>query len=635
MNQTIELPFRAEADSPYWPLPPDYPDLDPQEQRLYRIAVCKTQETADDFLTAFLFFESYYLLEYEGVESGGYRLPFFKDFVENAPFHLESLRDWFLYERNILGAPRGSAKSVKFGTELPLFLITTRPGYHVAICLATDKMVGRRTENIRQQIVRNERIVEDWGELKLPRGQGLWSGHQLSLKNGASLEGFSVKGRKRGERPDFFLFDDPEYDPEQSTDTSVLREQLDRTIFKQIIPMLRPGCKFMWLGTTINRRSLLYHALEGDDARFEHFNRRRVKAYEVMEDGTILLAWGSMWSYKWLLNQREIMGHGHFSAEYLNEPVAEEDRVLHVHELYDTYELDGPIEPGPFECQHKIRFYRLPRLGRLTEDEKPELVEMPFAEFMKKHINTIIMCVDYAETVSATSDFSTIAIQGFSSDLNMWILDLWVGKVADSGLVNLIWKYGSRWMPKVVACEKLSILDLLETRMAEFVARGLDSGWRPRPFQLKYGGSKAPDKGQRIAGEEWRFSSHTIKLPLFRRTEKHWSTLFRQIEDFTPGLNLLEHDDAIDAALGMPRYVVRVSPSSRRAPAAKTIEDYHKVGQLSDDLGFPLIQDPNDVPVEDLERALDVRRGRDHNKKKRGRLRVKRVTKPGRSRPWN
>lgn len=628
----ISLPFRAETeDNPYWPLPRSYPDLPPEEQKLYRIAVCKSQQTADDFLVAFLFYESYYLLEYEGIDSGGYRIPFFKDFVANAPFHVEGLRDWFLHERNILGAPRGSAKSVKFGTELPLFLITTRPGYHVALCLATDKMVSRRTENVRRQITQNERIVEDWGELKMPRGQGLWSGHQISLRNGASLEGFSVKGRKRGERPDFFLFDDPEYDPAGGTDLSELRQQLDGTIFKQIIPMLRPGCKFMWLGTTINRRSLLYHALEGDDPRFEHFNRRRVKAYEVLDDGTVLLAWEEMWTYEWLLNQREIMGHGHFSAEYLNEPVAEEDRLFHIHKLYDTYELAGPIEPGPYECDTKIRFYRLPRLGRLGEEDKPELVEMSFSDFMKKHIHTVIMCVDYAETVSATSDYSCIAIQGFSADLNMWLLDMWHGKVADGGLVNLVWKYGSKWMPRVVACEKLSILDLLETRMAEFIARGLDSGWRPRPFQLKYGGSKAPDKGQRIGGEEWRFSSHTIKLPLFREREKHWAPLFRQIDDFTPGLNLLEHDDAVDAALGMPRYVVRVSPKTHRKPKGKTIQDYHKKGQLVDDDGFPLIPEIEAADPADIERALDAQHGRAHNREQRGKLRIRRVTKPGRS----
>jgi len=627
MSMSVNLPYRAPAeDNPYWPLPPDYEDLSSEEQKVYRLAVCKTQETVDDFLVAFFFFESYYLVEYGGVEKeGGYRVPFFKDFVPNAPFHIEVLRDWFTFPRNILGAPRGSAKSVKFGTELPLFLIVTRPNYHVALCQATDRMIGRRVEKIRQQISDNERIVQDWGVLKPVRGRGLWSGHQLSLRNGSSLEGFSVKGRKRGERPDFFLFDDPEYDPDRETDTAALRENLDRVVFKQIIPMLRPGCKFMWLGTTINRRSLLYHALQGTDTRFEHFNRRRVKAYEELEDGSVLLAWEAMWTYEYLLELKHIMGPAHFSAEYQNEPIAEEDRLFHIHELYDTYEIDGPIEPTPWECRNKIRFYRLPRIGRLTEEDKPELVEMPFEEFLKKYIHTLIMCVDYAPTISPTSDFSDIAIQGFSADLNMWALFNWHGKVSDNQLVNLIWKFGSEWRPRVVACEHRSILDLLETRMAEFVARGLDTGWRPRPFLLKYTGRGAPDKGERISGEEWRFSTHLIKLPLYRRREKMWAPFFSQVEGFTRNLDLLEHDDAIDAQLGMPRFVIKVSPKTHHPPKVKTIEDYHKAGQLQDEYGFPLIPDLQTANLEDIQRGLDVQYGRVHNKKRRRKVRINRV----------
>jgi len=629
MTSPIELPYRAPlSGNPFWPLPPNFDQMDPDTQKVYRLAVLKTQDTEADFLTAFLFFESYYLLEYEGIEDEmGYRVPFFKGYVPNAPFHLKLLGDWFRHERNIVGAPRGSAKSVKAGTELPLFLIVTRPVYHVALCLATDRMVSRRTENIRRQIVGNVRLVDDWGNLKMTRGEGLWSGHQITLRNGSSLEGFSVKGRKRGERPDFFLFDDPEYDPERSTDTQGLRDQLDKTIFKQVLPMLRPGCKFLWLGTTIDRRSMLYHALQGNDVRFEYFNRRRVKSYEELENGEVVLAWPEMWSYEWLLRQRRTMGPAHFSAEYQNEPVAAEDRIFRIHELYDTFEVLGPYDSDPYECTNDIQFYRMPRIGRISDEEVPELVKMPFNKFMQDYIHTTIMCVDYAPTISPTSDFCDIAIQGFSADLNMWGLDNWHGKIADTGLVNLIWKMGSKWRPRVVACEHQSILDLLEARMAEFVARGLDTGWRPRPFRLKYGGSGAPDKGTRIGGEEWRFSTHLIKLPLYRRQEKHWAPVFRQIDDFTPHLNLLEHDDAVDAMLGMARFVIKTSPKTHHAPKVKTLEDFHKGGQVQDDNGFPLIPDILTADPRDVDRALDIFLGRNDNRRRRRRIvRVGRVT---------
>jgi len=623
----VTIPYRAPPvkDNPNWPLPPDYHELEADQQQLYRLAVLKTQETPEDFVVAFLFFEAYYLAEYD-IQDDGHSIPFFKRYVPNANFHLELLRDFHGHDHNVWGAPRGFAKSFKFALQLPMFLMVTRPNFSVALCLATDRMVGRRVEYIRSQLTRNERVIQDWGDLKYTRGEGLWSAHQISLKNGSSLEGFSVTGRKRGERPDLFLLDDPEYDPDKSTDVAALRDHLDRTVFKQIMPMLRSGSKFLWLGTTINRRGLLYHALQGDDPRFAQFNRRRYKAFEVLPDGTIVLLWPEMASYEWLMEQKKRMGAGNFSAEYLNEPVAEEDRVFHIHPTYDTYEVLGDLSTGPYESEAELRYWSLPRGHKAETTEGAELVVMPFSQFMKKHVKAVVMTVDYASTVTATSDFSVVCVTGFTPDLNMWLLDIWHGKVADAGLVNLIWKYGSQWLPRVVACEDQSILDLLQIRMAEFISAGQDSGWRPRPYHLKHGGRSAPSKAQRIKSQEWRFTSHRIKLPLSRQHEKHWAPLFRQIDDFTTDLNLLEHDDAIDAALGMPQYVVRISPDSQKSgPEAKTVAYYHQRGMLRDDLGLPLMPNLENVSEADLERALDVLHGRAYNKGRRRPARVRRV----------
>lgn len=611
----IELPYRADRDNPNWPLPADYYELAPEDQRAIRLAILKTQGTPEDFLVAFLFFEAYYLVDYNihDPDSGGIETPFFDDYVPNAPFHLEALKDFHKYEHNVLGAPRGGAKSVKLAMELPLFLLVTRANYGVSICSSTDRMIAKLFDKVRKQIELNERIKEDWGELKPVRGHGLWSHHQITTMNGAWMEGFSVTGRKRGARPNLFILDDPEYDPEKSTDTQSLREQFDRTLFRQIIPMLRPGCKLFWLGTTIDRRGFLYHALKGDDPRFTHWNRRRVKAFEQAPDGTITLCWPEMWTYEWLMHQKAMMGPSAFSAEYLNEPVAEEDRIFSVHPLYDAYEIDGDIEPCPANSQAVIRYYKLPTRFSTEDPTGIEIVTMSLSEFLKKMPN-IIMCVDYASTVTQTSDYSCIGILGFTSDLNMWALDLWHGKVSDNVLVQLIWKYGSKWFPRVVACESQSLLDLLQVRMDEFLLSGADSGWRPRPLLLRYGGRGAPSKAQRIKSEEWRFTRHLIKLPLSLRANPMWSVLFQQIEDFTENLNLLEHDDAVDTVLGMPRYVVRVRGANQGSPdTEKGPMEHLAEGHLTDDFGRPLIADLDDAPIGFIEKALDLLRGRAYN----------------------
>jgi len=587
-------------------LPAEYNSLDADTQGAYRLAVLKTQETEDDFITAFLFFESYYLV---GDFEDGY---FFDHHIPNAPFHLEGLKDFIRYDLTAIGAPRGFAKSTKWGIQLPMFLLLSRPYYKIAICMSTDNLLAQRFSIIKRHIAENPRIVADFGNLKPVRGEGLWSNHNLEMTNGSTLTGFSVTGRKRGGRPHLFILDDPEYDPERSTDTRGLAYQLEQTIVKQVIPMLRPGCKLFWLGTTINRRAFLYHVLTSDDPRFSLWNRRRFKSYSQDPDGTTHLLWKEMFTFDQLMQRKMEIGTSAFAAEYQNEPVPEEARLFHVHETYDTYDVDGDLLPTPWDSTVPIRYLQLPRRFNPESASGVERVELPFHEFMKK-LSYVMMTVDYASTVHLTSDYSAMAIVGFTPDGTMWVLDLWTGKMTDEALVKQAWAMGSRWHPKCVASESQSFLDLLRYRIDDMLLVTGETNWRPRPFLLKYGGRSAPSKAQRIKGEEWRFTAHRIKLPLSKRHQAHWTMLFDQIEDFTEDLNMLEHDDAIDCVLGMPRFVMHIRPQTGDAGKPRGPADYLAEGKLTDDCGMPLYADINEAPDEHVQRALDILKGRADN----------------------
>ena len=103
------------------------------------------------------------------------------------------------YARNATAAPRGSAKSTVIGLEIPLLLSLTRPHYEMSLGLATDRLVEERFDKIIQQFVENELILQDFGEMKPPRGRKIWNHHQLSLMNGAIIKGLSVMGKKQGD----------------------------------------------------------------------------------------------------------------------------------------------------------------------------------------------------------------------------------------------------------------------------------------------------------------------------------------------------------------------------------------------------------------------------------------------------
>jgi len=623
-------PYRAKREgNPNWPLSKDYDDISPAAQKACRLAVCRTQETEDDFVTAFLFFESYYLVpdEDDGVVEEG--TEFFKRHLPNAPFHVEGIRAFFRYEKNVTAAPRGFAKSVKWAQELPLFLLLARAPYTVAICQATDALTGDTVIAIRDQLDDNPRITEDWSLQKKPKGRGRWSDHRLDLTNGSKLVAFSVTGRKRGARPDLFILDDPEYDPKTGTNVMDLTRQLDNVITKQVIPMLRPGCKLLWLGTCVNRRLLLYHAIAGDDPRFTRWNRTLYKAFWRDATGAIALLWEAMFNYEQLMDKKFDMGASHFAAEYLNEPVADEARLFHIHPVLHSYTLEGDLSMHPLDGNPTIRYTEVPRHYVAGQTEGCREVSKSFREFLSG-VRHITMPFDFADTTGPHSDWSCAAIVGFTSDFTMWLLDLWLGKVSDNGLVDRLWKMGNQWNPRVVCSDhkNVTIANLMTYRLQDLIQRSGGGGWRPRFVSIKNAGRGAPSKADRIRGEEWRFNAHRIKLPLYLRHQFPWSMFFQQVEDFTEDLNLLEKDDAIDTVLGMPRYVVRVSKDTQDS-LVRVISpsEYLSRGELTDDLGMPLFADPNDAPESHISSALDLLAGRSYNTRTRRGRRHSRVVR--------
>lgn len=263
-----------ERPYPIWPLPQDYEELSLDGQKQARLAVLHNQSTPFDLVVAWDFFRRCYL-------AGAGKLFYKNGFEESPEFHYDMISDLGQYARNAIAAPRGSAKSTVIGLEVPMLLALTRPHYEMSLGLATDRLVEERFDKLIQQFVENELILQDFGEMKPPRGQKIWNHHQLSLRNGSIIKGQSVMGRKRGGRPRLYILDDPENDPDSESQAAAqaVIEKFEIILFRQIIPMLESGSSIFWVGTLINRRSFLYHATSIDgDPRFDFWNRKVLKA---------------------------------------------------------------------------------------------------------------------------------------------------------------------------------------------------------------------------------------------------------------------------------------------------------------------------------------------------------------------
>jgi len=577
---TIDRIMQYVDENPYWPLPADYPELSEDGKRNARLAAVSTQNTIDAFVGAWMLFRRMYLIPTEP----GF---FYHNYAESPPFHYDLIRFAAEYARNLVAAPRGYAKSVIIGTELPLMLMLTRPYIRIALGMATDKLIEDRFEIFNRQFQENPYIIQDFGLQRPKRGMAIWNRHHLQLLNGSKIQGFSVTGRKRGARPDLFILDDPEYDPDTEGGALVARDRFEGFLFKQIIPMLESGSGIYWIGTLIGRRSFIGHACYGDDKRFTYWNRRIYSALsEDPQTGKTELLWGEKWDEGTLRVRREEIGEAHFMSEYMNRPGSTQDRTLRIDPLLNEYtvEHDKPTGPLSLNSGALLKWYDS------TGVEQRQQASEVFSKMYR------IIAFDPARGLSAHHDYSCIAVMGFDRSNILWVLDMWMGRAPEAILMRNIFRLGARWRVHVIGIESVSRQIMLVDSLTTYVAAhrdelGDDARWMPRIVPVEYAGVRGgASKADRIMTLEWRFETGRIKYPAYLKNKWPFNMLYAQTEDFTYDLNLLEHDDAIDA-VAMAHYIVHARGAGGNVSAVtppKTFEQYMREGQFEWQ-GLPLI----------------------------------------------
>jgi len=598
------------------PLPPDYASLTNEGKRLARLRVVTDHSTPEKFAVAAHFFSEWYLRP-EGHPA------FYKRFLSSPPFHHQMAFDMAKYRRNMLGAPRGGAKSTKAAISIPLMMLCTATGFEIALCWATDRMVEARFDRMMEQLEGNRYLIEDFGELKPNKGSGVWNRHYLRLRNGARAEGFSVDGRKRGARPDLFILDDPEYDPDTEAMSVKLREQLERLMFRIVLPMLDEGTAIFWVGTIIDRRSFLYYALEGQDKRFERWNRRILAAGEptcdLMEifeesnenDGKAFrrLIWPAKWSSQALCAKVRELGPSAFSAEYLNKPVSEQARLLYVEPRRNRYHVRGQVPGRPLDaCEAEIQYWM-----KDTETNEYEKRYRAWGDWIMSLYR--VLFIDYCYEPGPHSDYSFVAVAGFDEQDVAWGLDCWGGKLTGNALNNEIIRLWSKWQAHIVCPEAVSLQKLLVEQTTQQVhEKGERVGWKPKDGVHPPEYPRNTPKGNRIADAlEWRLLRGRMKFPADVTGQACWGTdsqyafhmTEQQLSDFTIRLDLLPVDDAVDT-WAMMGYVPHLRGVAKKAePRADSTVGWMQEGRIvHPDTGMPLISGMNasEIPQDVLDR---------------------------------
>jgi len=547
-------------------LPDDYSSLTDDGKRLARIHVCKTQKTASDLVQAWDFFRRYYLAppKKEGLYDPGWYSP---PYAESCQAHYQLVWDVGAYPRNIQVFPRGFGKS-KIMKELILLWAFTRPGFSIVLVKAVDDFITGDFQELMWQLEENELLLNDFGRLRPKRGKGIWSIGRLWLKNGFQLIGRSVLGKMLGLRPDFFAFDDAEFDPAMRVSPTLLTENVKYLYFNHVRPMMRRGTSVLLIGTMNTRKSFLYHGAtvdEKDDPRFEYFNRNVCGA-----ENNGKLIWEEYWNQETLAEMKKEMGTVEFNSMMLNEPGTDDERLLVLDPRYGYYKVskeDEFLDTNPIISQAKLLSWQKTSSG-------PSLLERPYGETVSNMYRVLL--ADPIRNPSATSDWACAMVIGIERSNHYtdawWILDIKLGKVKEPIFIKWLWELGQKWSVRVVGVEAVSIQKkLVEQVRCDFQINANEQGvWMPRVMPLTYAGDLRKSKSSRITGLSWRFETDKIKLPEHKLSRQGWRELQFQIDNFTEDLKLLPNDDAIDT-LAMCQFVARPGGKYGKKQEAKVV----------------------------------------------------------------
>lgn len=580
----VASPVRiARAGNPLWPLPPDYNlrHKEPEYQRVARVNAASLWRmpgaTAAEAVASWSFFRRYYLLP--DPEQSFDPAFFFPPLLPPAAFHYHLVGWQHQFDYVAIGAPRFSGKSAS-KQILIIQRLVTGDRFRINNVVSKEDLGVTEGHYIRNQIETNERLLQDFGELRSPRGSGIWNNHGLILRNGCEYSLLSIEGKKRGKRGSLTVVDDVEFDDDYITRSSSTLARLKSDILKVIVPMGGEGAKLIILGTMVSKQSLLYQIVcTENDSRFTSIQKGglwfKLNIPAIDAEGNN--AWPEKYTPEFIATKRRMMGESFFRTEFMGDPRSEEDSPFNIVPVKHEYRLSTPNHldqnVSPYENTTTISY------NHVGEDNRVKAITKPLVSVLAPQ--TKILTVDYAEGLTTANDYSAIVVSGLDRSNDVWVWDAWHGRCRVLQLAERIWKLASKWRVNMIAVESVATQIEVFRVIREYLTGRAAGGWLPTLIPLKYPAHLS--KADRIAALEWRFNYGKIRGPAFDQLRgpqlASLRELWTQIRNFTPDLRGLPNDDVIDA-LAMFQYVVRgASRNPEKAQKVMTPLDHVARGE--------------------------------------------------------
>lgn len=279
--------------------------------------------------------------------------------------------------RNVVAAPRGHAKSTLTTFGSVIWAICYGYKHFIVIISATGPVAKQFLIDIRNELEYNERIKNDFGELK---NDDMWNSNEIYTKNKVFVTSRGAGAQMRGmkfnsTRPDYVLLDDLETAEQVASPSQ--NAALQQWFNSDVMPMGCPTCSFFYIGTVLSYDSLLFHML--NDGEYSSWVRKRFQAVIKFSDSPLWHEWESimtdltrgdnaysdaqkfyrehkeemlkgtevLWPnqrpdmYKHLMERRVASEEG-FASEFQNDPQTENTRTFKTEWLENNRFVDPP-----------------------------------------------------------------------------------------------------------------------------------------------------------------------------------------------------------------------------------------------------------------------------------------------------
>jgi predicted phage terminase large subunit-like protein len=357
-------------------------------------------------------------------------------------------------KRKLVLIPRSHLKTKLISVGYPTMKICNNQKIRVLIYSATWQMAVDIHMNIQKNLQSNENILKIYGDLT--KDAPVWSQDRTKLtandKREPTITAAGINNNLVGGHYDLIIMDDV-----VNRDNIATMDQIQKVItcYKDALDLLEPHGELIIIGTRWHDSDLYGWILDARNNALENYLTMIMRAYEgnLMTGEDFDPLWPAKFSQPALLSKLKEEGWAHFSSQYLNDPVPEEDAIFK-RQWFHYYQQD---------------------------DIKGSLLNK-------------FLLIDPAISESKYADYTAMVVVGVDEWENFFILDIVRQRFSPHQMIEEIFRLREKWNVVDIAMEQVAFQRVLGYTIRE------DQRFKRRPFHITELKPNERTKDQRIKG---------------------------------------------------------------------------------------------------------------------------------------